>query len=577
MTKIYWNKSKQYNNSDILISIYLKENELEVKKKFHQTVNDFANLRLNNKSIIDLTSELDINLWNSSLLAEKSFYKTPEIFSFLKILSLEIYIKSKKCSEINIYNCSNNEKWIIKLLLKENNIKCNFHYSYRSKIKFRYFIPHFLQALLWFCMKTWSFLGLKSKINIKNESQVLVYSTLSHLDINFKRDIKIMSKVWGELPKLLKTHELKVKWLYDFTKGKYTETPKKAFELLKSNPNNAHEAHSLLVPLKKGKVLFCCIKLFIKYYFFYSNKFKFLKYHLKSSKNILIICYFKMFKFNFYNSFFGICAIENILYSLTFDDILGSLNKQNLGLYINENQGWETLFIKSWKKYNHGKLVSVQHSTVRFWDLRYYHNEWIKDSSTPSFISVNGNAAKTMFLYSNYPNNKIIKLESLRYSYLSNFKKCININKSKNILVLGDYIVSKTLKMINIVQNISNFNEYNFTFKSHPAGIINPLHLKKFNLTSNNLNDLFSHFDTVICPVSSGSSIEAFIVGLKTILYIDDEMDTSPIYRYSNSIIFSTEDQLLICLEEPKSTKNIQDFFYLNSGYKYWNQLLKSI
>ena len=81
----------------------------------------------------------------------------------------------------------------------------------------------------------------------------------------------------------------------------------------------------------------------------------------------------------------------------------------------------------------------------------------------------------------------------------------------------------------------------------------------------------------MICPVSSGSSIEAFIVGLKTILYIDDEMDTSPIYRYSNSIIFSTEDQLLICLEEPKSTKNIQDFFYLNSGYKYWNQLLKSI
>ena len=130
---------------------------------------------------------------------------------------------------------------------------------------------------------------------------------------------------------------------------------------------------------------------------------------------------------------------------------------------------------------------------------------------------------------------------------------------------------------MNIILLSNYFNEYNFTFKSHPAGIINPLHLKKFNLTSNHLNDLFSHFDTVICPVSSGSSIEAFIVGLKTILYIDDEMDTSPIYRYSNSIIFSTEDQLLICLEEPKGTKNIQDFFYLNSGYKYWNQLLKSI
>ena len=577
MTNIYWNKSKQYNNSDILISIYLKENELEVKKKFHQTVNDFANLRLNSKSIIDLTSELDIDLWNSSLLAEKSFYKTPEIFSFLKIISLEIYIKSKRCSEINIYNCSNNEKGIIKLLLHENNVKCNFHKNNRSKIKFRYFIPHFLQALLWFCMKTWSFLGVKSKINIKNESQVLIYSTLSHLDINFKKNIKIMSKVWGVLPKLLESQKLKVKWIYDFTKGKQTETPKKAFELLKNNPNNVHQAHTLLVPLKKSKVLFCCIKLFIKYYIFYYYKFKFIKHHLKSSKNILLSCYFKTFKFNFYNSFFGICAIENILYSLTFDDILASLNKQNLGLYISENQGWETLFIKSWKKYSHGKLVSVQHSTVRFWDLRYYHSEWINDDLTPTFISVNGNAAKNRFLDSNYPNNRIIKLESLRYSYLSNFKKYTNINRSKNILVLGDYIVSKTLKMINIVENISNSNRYNFSFKSHPAGTINSSQLKKFNLTSDHLNDLFSHFDTVICPISSGSSVEAFIVGLKTILYVDNEIDTSPIYGYSNSINFSTEDQLLRCLEEPNGAKNIQDFFYLNSDYKYWNQLLKNI
>ena len=62
-----------------------------------------------------MTSELEVDLWNSSLLAEKSFYKTPEIFSFLKIIALEIYLKNKRSSEINVYNCSTNEKKTIKI------------------------------------------------------------------------------------------------------------------------------------------------------------------------------------------------------------------------------------------------------------------------------------------------------------------------------------------------------------------------------------------------------------------------------------------------------------------------------
>ncbi len=291
----------------------------------------------------------------------------------------------------------------------------------------------------------------------------------------------------------------------------------------------------------------------------------------------MIKCYFKTLKFNFYNSFFGICAFENILLSLTFDDILGSLNKQKLGLYINENQNWEYLFVKSWNKHNHGKLVSVQHSTVRFWDLRYYYREWLNDDLTANFISVNGNAAKNRFLESNYPSNKIIKLESLRYNYLLNFKKSIKTISSKNILVLGDILFSNTFKMIQVVEKISKNDKYNFTFKSHPGGIINSQLLKNFKITSQNLNELFNYFDTIICPASSGSSVEAIFVGLKVILYIDNEVNTSPLYGYINSMSFLTSTELLYCLERPNNVVNSQEFFYLDGDYNKWNQLLKSI
>lgn len=566
------------SKTGLIISDYLNENELEVKKIFHQTINNFAKLKINDKSILEITSELEVDLWNSSLLAEKSFYKTPEIFIFLKIIALKIFINNKSSySEINIYNCSNNEKKIIKSLIKNKNLKFNFPEFTYSKKKLTNFLPHFFQALIWFCLMIFRSRGIKSNITTKNESKVLVFSTFSHLKIDLKQNVKIISRIWEGLPELLKTQNLTVKWLYYFTKSKYATTFKKAYILLSNNPNNIYQTHSLLVPLKKNKVLIHSLKLYIKYYFFFKRKFRFLNSKIDSLDDVLITCYFKTFKFNFYKSFFGTCAFENIFLSLTFDDILGSLNKQKLGLYINENQNWEYLFVKSWNKYNHGKLVSVQHSTVRFWDLRYYYREWLKDEMTANFISVNGNASKNRFLQSNYPSNKIIELESLRYNYLLNIKKLKNKRNSKNILVLGDILFSNTLSMIKVVEEIIKNEKYNFTFKSHPASIINSQLLKNFRVTSKNLSELFNYFDTVICPSSSGGSVEALIAGLKVILYNDNEINTSPLYGHSNLMSFLTKRELLDCLEKTNNVVNTQDFFYLNKDYQKWNQLLKKI
>ena len=158
--------------SGLVISNYLDENDLEVKKIFHQTVNKFAHLKINNESILNITSELEVDLWNSSLLAEKSFYKTPEIFSFLKIIALKIFLNNKSSySEINIYNCSNNEKNIIKSLLKDKSLKFNFHEVTFSKRKLRNFLPHFFQVIIWFCVKIFKLRGIKSKITIKRNAQ----------------------------------------------------------------------------------------------------------------------------------------------------------------------------------------------------------------------------------------------------------------------------------------------------------------------------------------------------------------------------------------------------------------------
>lgn len=573
---IYWEDHKSPSVSDLKILDYLYDNDDEVKRIFHNIVYQFASIKLRGGSILELSSNLEIDIWNSSSVAEKSFYKTPEILSFLKFIALDFFLKKHpSIKNLTVNNCSKKDKKHIKYLAKKLNIKIEFREVVSNSFNIRHFIPHIFQALVWIFLKGWSFRRLDSSIKNNDKSNVLVYSTLAHLKTDPKNDNKIISGLWGDLPKLFFNHRLSIRWIYDFTKGSLTKTLIKSHNLLNSHNNDNFQTHSLLVPINKWKIYFKSLKFFTKYYLLFS--FKLFDLKKKSSHNILLKTYYDYLKFYVGDSFFGICSIENILYSNTFDDILNSINKQDLGFFINENQGWEFLFIKSWKKFNHGKLISIQHSTVSYWDLRYHYREWLNESLTPDVISVNGESAKNLFLKSNYPKGKLIKLESLRYNYLDNFTTDSDLKNPKNVLVLGDIFRLKTLNMIGIINEIPEAENFKFTFKSHPACIISPVYLKTFEIVDENLSELLSSFDSVICPASSGSSVEAYILGLKTILYIENEVDTSPLYKNSEVYNFSEKNKLLTCLNKPQRKNTINSFFYLDKDYNLWNQLLNEV
>ena len=41
-------------------------------------------------------------------------------------------------------------------------------------------------------------------------------------------------------------------------------------------------------------------------------------------------------------------------------------------MYLQENQGWEFALIQVWEKAKSWELIGVPHSTIRYWDMRYY-------------------------------------------------------------------------------------------------------------------------------------------------------------------------------------------------------------
>ena len=113
----------------------------------------------------------------------------------------------------------------------------------------------------------------------------------------------------------------------------------------------------------------------------------------------------------------------NLLWIERFDRALRDAPHQVKGFYLCENQGWERAFIHAWRKHGHGELTAVPHSTVRFWDLRYFADPRTVQSfgaarlPQADRVALNGPAAIEAYLDAGFPKEIIRECEALRFAH----------------------------------------------------------------------------------------------------------------------------------------------------------------
>ena len=287
------------------------------------------------------------------------------------------------------------------------------------------------------------------------------------------------------------------------------------------------------------------------------------------------------------NSTCGRNAIENILYIQLMENILSSLPKMQTGLYLCENQSWEKAFLHLWKKYGHGKIIAVPHSTIRYWDLRYFNhpNSWIStqrlSQPTPDQIAINGPLAWKMLEAANQPMDKMIEVEALRFLHLENLE-VKKINKSKNkVLILGDLDISTTKSMLNLLESQATlFKECIMMFKPHPANHVNIKDYPKLNLsmTDTNLVKLLPNYNLAISSIYTSAALEVYDVGLPLITVLDhNNFNSSPLRGIDGVSFVATSNELekafIACVDNNFHKKN--NFFYTsNSELNRWEKLI---
>ena len=393
---ILWNKRSNKFNS---IINFIDDNSRKIKNDVLDLLGNFGKSKIGNQDLINYYNiESNFSYWNLSFFVEKNFYKK-NFFDILKICALKIIVKKFKYKNIKIYTSNKN---LIKFfqnfcLKKKINLIVEF-LDLKEKKKTNQTLKGF-QRIIVFIFKRFN---LKKNQIIKNN---IFFSYFENNDKDLKNSI-----YWSNLFEKINNKEII-----------------QIFLPSKNYPNIRKIKNKNLNFLDYEFSIYLLIKIF----------FSFLKIKLLNKKvhkvanSVFVndtINFWPIIKPYWEDSFTSINLFKNLYYyHLVKNIVLKKINNHKNLFYLLENQPWERclcFFYK--KKFKKQKLFGVSHTSIRFWDLRFFNSRNINlKNYSPNNICFFNKYSHNLYRADFY-NQKKIKLESMRYK---NVKIRFNLKK----------------------------------------------------------------------------------------------------------------------------------------------------
>ena len=294
-------------------------------------------------------------------------------------------------------------------------------------------------------------------------------------------------------------------------------------------------------------------------------------------------------------SMIGHVAVENLFWFVLFDRVLDDIPPQERGFFLFEGQSWEVAFVAAWKRHGLGELIAVPHSTIRFWDLRCFPD--MRDSSergryscpNPDLVAVNGPLARSTLLGAEFPPDRIIECEALRYQHLgvvTRWKPRLREpDQPMRVLMVSDYLQAITETMISMAEEALPDlpSGTQIEIKAHPHSVFDAVAMERLQIKVREepISQLVQDYDMAI--VSSGSSavVDLYVLGLPVIIFqFDDNLDFSPLKGFADLPTVGTSRELVQALMNTEvpvgQPHDVDDIFFLDTSLNRWNSLLSS-
>ena len=421
----------------VSIPALIEENADVLRSRYLDWIYKFGDLRIDGRRLIDhLEIRPRFSYWWMTLLAEKcNFAKSPQITDAVRLFAFDDWVKH-----------SANIKYIELVSANHELQECLKNWCEAKKISFEWWqlpveakpdsllkktinqLPYTIQAWLWllkYLLDRWTLRGVGVEEWRKTKSRITFVSYFFNLQSKAAQAGRFESDYWTKLPSILGEKNTLSNWLHLYVKSPIAPNANSAANILRSfNANqNAQQTHVFLDSFLSIKTVRRAIQDYnnIKRIsrFDLANVFQ---YQFKDSELIYSLLW-PLFKKDWEQSFFGIEAMRNVLTLNLFEKAFSDLSNQSVGIYLQENQGWEFGMIHAWRSNDHRGLTGFPHSTVRFWDLRYFFDprSYYKTQAglpIPDSVATSGNLVKKAYLEGGYPARDLTQVEALRYLYL---------------------------------------------------------------------------------------------------------------------------------------------------------------
>ncbi len=582
------------------LSEYLEDHGTEVRRRYLAWSHELGETRVMGRPLRErLRAPGAGSLWAVSMFVEQSIWKQTSLEKILKVLALELLLASERPEYLAFAGADRDLGRVLAALCHEWQIR----YSWRrlpaeqSGPASRWWrrLPHALLGLaapVYFLIRRWPLPRPRSAPKDPRAKRVLICAPFINHTAEVRGARDFTSRYWTELPKLLAREGYELVWLHLFYPHQRIPTAAMAAEVVaRIEADSAGSgAHG-----------------FVDAYFSVPGLLRVLARWLVVAAESIVVgaclrgrfvrrpheSFWPLLRADWANAFRGLECATALFYLECFDRALADVARQDEGVYLMENQGWERALIRGWRHHGHGRLTAVAHSTVRFWDLRYHCDPRRYEPAVrhyiaePDVVALNGAKARQEFLATCAGRERVVECEALRYLQLAPCSEPQQraVGQPLRLLVLGDFLPASTAQLLGL------FGEAlpapgpaspELWIKAHPNCPVEAASIGGVlpRIVTETVAALARAVDLVVASNTTSAALEAYLSGARVVVYDDRSgANFSPLrsvcgVRFVHDAVELRAALTVECETQDVAEPSTAQFFHTDAALPRWRAYL---
>ena len=383
---------------------------------------------------------------------------------------------------------------------------------------------------------------------------------------------------WTVLPELLRGRDVALSWLHVYVPAPSTPTTGDAVQLAQQLEIVDNEPHTVVQASAPLRVRFGAIRDYLRVR-------RMRRFLCRPERRPLLmgLDVWRLLVDRTTNSFLGSEAMDNCLWLRYFDHHLSRIPRQDVGIYLQENQPWEFALLEAWRSNGHGTIVGVQHTTVRYWDLRY-----VKQATPgglgpsamprPDVSLLNGPAASRALQKAEPLGGRVTEVEALRFLAPGDPHEVTPIAReatgSPRLLVVAEYDPDYARDMARLVDEVLEWagqkgEQIDVVWRPHPAAPDTGVGLPQVVRVDADtpLGTLMSECDIALLGDFSSALVDARILGVSSaVLPPARTLSTAPLGDQERGDVTTDPGALLDRLLEAARRRPTHDTVSASAG-----------